>query len=78
MMTTVGLIYVSGVSISLILMLLIYSYYNNHKEYGELDEIEGAFGLILFSWITVVFLVLGYKKQIKEMLSFKRNDDTAI
>lgn len=77
-MTTVGLIYVSGVSISLILMLLIYSYYNNHAEYGELDEIEGACGLILFSWITVVFLILGYRKQIKEMLSFKRNDDTAI
>ena len=77
-MTTVGLIYVSGVSISLILMLLIYSYYNNHTEYGELDEIEGACGLVLFSWITVVFLVLGYRKQIKEMLSFKRNDDTAI
>ena len=54
-MTTVGLIYVGGVSISLILMLLIYSYYNNYKEYGELDEIEGAFGIILFSWITVVF-----------------------
>lgn len=77
-MTTVGLIYVSGVSISLILMLLIYSYYNNHKEYGKLDEIEGACGLILFSWITVIFLVLGYRKQIKEMLSFKRNDNTKV
>ena len=77
-MTTVGLIYVSGVSISLILMLLIYSYYNNRKECSELDEIEGAFGLILFSWITVVFLVLGYKKQIKEMLLFKRNDNTTV
>ena len=77
-MSTIGLIYISGVIVCLILMLLIYSYYSNHKEYGEVVEVEGVGFLMIFSWVTVILLVYGYSKQIKEMLSFKRNDNTTI
>lgn len=77
-MSTISLIYASGVIVCLIFMLLLYSYYDNHKEFGEVDEL-GAFGLfMIFSWVTVVLLVCSYWKQIKEMLSFKRNDNTTI
>ena len=77
-MSTISLIYASGVIVSLMLMLLIYSYYDNHKEFGEVDEL-GEFGFfMIFSWVTVVFLIIKYKNQIKEMLSFKRNDNTTI
>ena len=78
MMSTIGLVYISGVLISLILILLIYSYYSNHEEQKETIELEGFGCLTLFSWVTVVFLIIKYKNQIKEMLSFKRNDDTTI
>ena len=77
-MSTVGLIYVSGVIVCLILMLLIYSYYSNHKEYGEVVELEGFGCIMILSWISVILLVFGYRKQLKEMLSFKRNDNTTI
>lgn len=38
-------------------------------------------GLLVFyllSWIGVILLVLEFEKQIKEMLLFKRNDNTTI
>ncbi len=77
-MSTISLIYASGVIVSLILMLLLYSYYDNHKEFGEVDEL-GAFGFfMIFSWVNVVLLLCSYRKQIKEMLSFKRNDNNTI
>lgn len=78
MMSIIGLIYVSGVIISLILVLLIYSYYSNHEEQKETIDLEGVGCLSLLSWITVIFVIIKYKNQIKEMLSFKRNDDTTI
>lgn len=77
-MSTISLVYIIGVAICLILMLLIYSYFNNHKEYGEVVELEGFGCLMILSWITVILLIVGYRKQIKEMLSFKRNDNTKI
>ena len=77
-MSTIGLIYICGVIVSLILILLIYSYYSNHEEQKEVVDLEGFGCLPLFSWVTVVFLIIKCKKQIKEMLSFKRNDNTTI
>ena len=77
-MSTIGLIYICGVIVSLILILLIYSYYSNHEEQKEVVDLEGFGCLTLFSWVTVVFLIIKYKNQIKEMLSFKRNDNTTI
>ena len=77
-MSTIGLIYICGVIVSLILILLIYSYYSNHEEQKEVVDLEGFGCLSLFSWVTVVFLIIKYKNQIKEMLSFKRNDNTTI
>ena len=77
-MSTIGLIYICGVIVSLILILLIYSYYSNHEEQKEVVDLEGFGCLPLFSWVTVVFLIITCKKQIKEMLSFKRNDNTTI
>ena len=35
-------------------------------------------GISLLSWIGVIILVLEFEKQIKEMLLFKRNDNTTI
>ena len=77
-MSTIGLIYICGVIVSLILILLIYSYYSNYEEQKEVVDLEGFGCLSLFSWVTVVFLIIKYKNQIKEMLSFKRNDNTTI
>lgn len=77
-MSMFGVIYISGVAVCLILMLLIYSYFNNHKEYGEVVELEGFGCLMILSWITVILLLVGYRKQIKEMLVIKRNDNTKI
>ena len=73
-----GVIYISGVAVCLILMLLIYSYFSNHKEYGEIVELKGFGCLMILSWITVILLLVGYRKQIKEMLVIKRNDNTKI
>lgn len=78
MTSAISLIYISGVIISLILILLIYSYYNNHEEQKETIDLEGFGCLSLLSWVTVVFVIIKYKNQIKEMLSFKRNDNTTI
>lgn len=78
MTSAISLIYISGVIISLILVLLIYSYYSNHEEQKETIDLEGVGCLSLLSWVTVVFVIIKYKNQIKEMLSFKRNDNTTI
>ena len=78
MTSTIGLVYISGVLISLILILLIYSYYSNHEEQKETINLEGVGCLSLLSWVTVIFVIIKYKNQIKEMLSFKRNDNTTI
>ena len=77
-MSTIGLIYISGVIVSLILILLIYSYYSNHEEQKEAVDLVGFGCRTLFSWVTVVFIIIKYKNQIKEMLSFKRNDNITI
>ena len=71
-MSMFSLIYISGVAVCLILMLIIYSYFSNHKEYGEVVELEGFVCLAILSWITVILLLVGYRKQFKEMLSFKK------
>ena len=78
MISTIGIIYIIGVIVSLILTILLYSYCSDHKECVEVIEFTGFGCLTLLSWITVVRLVYRYRKQIKEMLSFKRNDDTTI
>ena len=78
MASTIGIIYIIGVIVSLILTILLYSYCSDHKECVEVIEFTGFGCLTLLSWITVVRLVYRYRKQIKEMLSFKRNDNTAV
>ena len=78
MISTIGIIYIIGVIVSLILTILLYSYCSDHKECVEVIEFTGFGCLTLLSWITVVRLVYRYRKQIKEMLSFKRNDNTAV
>ena len=77
-MSTIGIIYIIGVIVSLILTILLYSYCSDHKECVEVIEFTRFGCLTLLSWITVVRLVYRYRKQIKEMLSFKRNDNTAV
>ena len=78
MMNIIGLIYISGIIVNLILMLLIYSYFCNNEEHRKIVELEVFGCLIPLSWVTVVLLVCSYGKQIKEILSFKRNDNTTI
>ena len=78
MISTIGIIYISGVIVSLILTILLYSYCSDYKECIEVIEFTKFGYLTLLSWITVVRLVYRYRKQIKEMLSFKRNDNTAV
>ena len=78
MASTIGIIYIIGVIVSLILTILLYSYCSDHKECVEVIEFTKFGYLTLLSWITVVRLVYRYRKQIKEMLSFKRNDNTAV
>ena len=78
MISTIGIIYIIGVIVSLILTILLYSYCSDHKECVEVIEFTGFGCLTLLSWITVVRLLYRYRKQIKEMLSFKRNDNTTV
>ena len=78
MISAIGIIYIIGVIVSLILTILLYSYCSDHKECVEVIEFTGFGCLTLLSWITVVRLVYRYRKQIKEMLSFKKNDNTAV
>ena len=77
-MSTTCLIYIAGIIVSLILTLLLYSYYRNHNNSGEVAELMEFAGISLLSWIGVIVLVLEFENQIKEMLLFKRNDNTTI
>ena len=77
-MSTTCLIYIAGIIVSLIVTLLVYSYYRNHNDSGEAGELMEFAGISLLSWIGVILLVLEFEKQIKEMLLFKRNDNTTI
>ena len=77
-MSTTCLIYIAGIIVSLIVTLLVYSYYRNHNNSGEAGELMEFAGISLLSWIGVIVLVLEFEKQIKEMLLFKRNDNTTI
>lgn len=77
-MSTTCLIYIAGIIVSLIVTLLVYSYYRNHNASGEVAELMEFAGISLLSWIGVIVLVLEFEKQIKEMLLFKRNDNTTI
>ena len=77
-MPTTCLIYIAGIIVSLIVTLLVYSYYRNHNNSGEVVELMEFAGISLLSWIGVIVLVLEFEKQIKEMLLFKRNDNTTI
>ena len=77
-MSATCLIYITGIIVSLIVTLLVYSYYRNHNDSGEVAELMEFAGISLLSWIGVIVLVLEFEKQIKEMLLFKRNDNTTI
>ena len=77
-MPTNCLIYIAGIIVSLILILILFSYYRNNNDSGEVTELMEFAGISLLSWIGVIVLVLEFRKQIKEMLLFKRNDNTTI
>ena len=77
-MSTTCLIYIVGIIVSLILTLLLFSYYRNYNDSGEAAEFMGFAGISLLSWIGVILLVFEFRKQIKEMILFKRNDDITI
>ena len=77
-MSTTCLIYIVGIIVSLILTLLLYSYYKNHNDSGEVAEFTGFAGISLLSWVGVILLVFEFRAQIKEILLFKRNDNTTI
>lgn len=77
-MSATCLIYITGIIVSLILTLLVYSYYKNHNDSGEAAEFMGFAGISLLSWVGVILLVFEFKNQIKEILLFKRNDNTTI
>ena len=69
-MSTTCLIYIAGIIVSLILTLLLFSYYRNHNDSGEAVELMEFAGISLLSWIGVI--VLEFEKQIKEMLLVKK------
>ena len=77
-MSTTCLIYIAGIIVGLILTLLLYSYYRNNNDSGEVTELMEFVGISLLSWIGVIILFFEFRKQIKEMLLFKRNDNTTI
>ena len=77
-MSTTCLIYIAGIIISLILTLILFSYYRNYNDSGEAVEFMGFAAISLLSWIGVILLVFEFRKQIKETLLFKRNDNTTI
>ena len=78
-MSTTCLIYITGIIVSLIITLLLFSYYRNHNDSGEAGELMEFAGIPLLSWIGVIVLVLEFEKQIKEMFYYlKRNDNTTI
>lgn len=71
-MPTTCVIYIAGIIVSLIVTLLLYSYYRNHNDSGEVAELMEFAGISLLSWIGVIILVLEFEKQIKEMLLVKK------
>ena len=77
-MSTTCLIYIAGIIVSLILILILYSYCKTHNDSGEVTELMEFVGISLLSWIGVIILFFEFRKQIKEMLLFKRNDNTTI
>ena len=77
-MSTTCVIYIAGIIVGLILTLLLYSYYRNNNDSGEVTELMEFVGISLLSWIGVIILFFEFRKQIKEMLLFKRNDNTTI
>ena len=77
-MSTTCLIYIAGIIVSLVLRLLVYSYYKKHNDSGEAAEFMGFAGISLLSWVGVILLVFEFRTQIKETLLFKRNDNTTI
>ena len=78
-MSTTCVIYIAGIIVSLIITLLLYSYYRNHNDSGEAVELMEFAGISLLSWIGVIVLVLEFENQIKEMFYYlKRNDNTTI
>ena len=77
-MSTTCLIYIAGIIVSLIVTLLVYSYYRNHNNSGEVAELMEFAGISVLSWISVIVLVSEFEKQIQEMLLFKRNDNSTI
>ena len=77
-MSTTCLIYIAGIIVSLILTLLIYSYYKKHNDSGAAAEFTAFAGISLLSWVGVILLVFEFRNQIKEILLFKRNDNTTI
>ena len=77
-MSTTCLIYIAGIIVSLILTIIMYSYYKSNNDSGEAIEFMGFAGISLLSWIGVILLVFEFIKQIKEMILFKGNDNTAI
>ena len=78
-MSTTCLIYIAGIIVGLILTLLLYSYYRNNNDSGEVTELMEFVGISLLSWIGVIILFFEFRKQIKEMFYYlKRNDNTTI
>ena len=77
-MSTTCLIYIAGIIVSLIITLILFSYYRNHNDSGEAVEFMGFAAISLLSWVGVILLVFEFRKQIKETLLFKRNDNTTI
>ena len=78
-MSTTCVIYIAGIIVSLIITLLLFSYYRNNNDSGEVTELMEFAGISLLSWIGVIVLVLEFEKQIKEMFYYlKRNDNTTI
>ena len=70
-MSTTCVIYIFGIIVSLILTLILFTYYRNHNDSGEAVEFLGFAAISLLSWIGVILLVFEFRKQIKEMLYLK-------
>ena len=66
-MSTNCLIYIAGIIVSLIITLILFSYYRNHHDSGEAVELMEFAGISLLGWIGVIVLVLEFENQIKEM-----------
>ena len=62
-MSTTCLIYIAGIIVSLILTLILFSYYRNHNDSGEAVEFLGFTGISLLSWVGVILLVFEFRKK---------------